>query len=167
MSTLKAEEIAALSIVALKLGVDANDLYKLIDFESSWNPKAKNKLSTSKGLIQFTDSTAQSLGFKNSQQLIDSYPTVTTQLDVVERYLSQFKPFKNKQALYMSVFFPSARNWNPYTSFSDAIQAVNPGIKTPADYIKMVEGGSNATSVLMVSAIAALGIFFLINKKLR
>jgi len=125
--------------VAGKLGIKPKSLRMLINFESRFNPKIKNPYSSARGLIQFTNRTARSLGFADSLDLVNSYPTVSGQLvSPVYRYLKQFKPFPNEQSLFMAVFYPKYRNVSPYKQFPEFVQAVNPNIKTPADYIKKV-----------------------------
>jgi hypothetical protein len=158
-----------LQAVALNLGVNQNDLYKLIKFESKWNPKAKNPLSSARGLIQFTDKTAKSLGYKNSLDLVTRHPTISDQLVLVERYLSQYRPFRDKQALYLSVFYPAARNWNSERLFPDNIRALNPGINTPGDYVRKVEGMpvdvvfTGGAAIILLAAIIA----FYYNRKIE
>lgn len=159
-------EKAYLQLIAQRLNVNYSDLYNLIKFESGFNPKAKNPYSSARGLLQFTDSTAKSLGFKSSADLVKKHPTVLTQLTIVERYLSQFKPFYGKQSLYMSVFYPKARNWNPYREFPTTVQAVNPGVKTPADYIRKVEGGTVAKVAMVPLLIfGAIAVYFILKEK--
>lgn len=133
------KEVQLLNEMANRLGVTYQDLYSLISFESGFNPLIKNPNSSARGLIQFIDSTARSLGYLNSLDLVSRHPTVISQLPVVEKYLQQFKPFSGKQSLYLSVFYPKYRNVDPLTEFPDSVKAVNPGIRTPADYILHVE----------------------------
>lgn len=158
-------ERAYLQLISQRLQVNYDDLYRLIDFESKFNPKAKNPYSSARGLLQFTDSTAKSLGFKNSSDLIKQNPTVLTQLSVVERYLSQFVPFTGKQSLYMAVFYPAARNWNPERVFPDSVRNVNPGINTPGDYVRKVEGGTVAKLAIVPVLIAGSIIIYLLLKR--
>ncbi len=149
-------ESAMLQMISDNLGVNQLDLSRLIQFESKWNPKASNYLSTARGLLQWTDKTARSLGFSDSIDLVKKNPTVIDQLPIVERYLSRFKPFSGKQSLYMSVFYPAARFWSKTTRFPQSVIDANPGIKTPADYINKVEGkGGNG----FLSALALLAFF--------
>jgi hypothetical protein len=61
--TLSPDETAALNDTAGKLNVPADSLYKLINFESGWDPKATNPYSGARGLIQFMPSTASWMGF--------------------------------------------------------------------------------------------------------
>lgn len=63
---LTPEEWTALKDTASSLGTNYLSLYKLINFESAWNPAAKNPRSGARGLIQFMPSTAAGMGFKAS-----------------------------------------------------------------------------------------------------
>lgn len=134
------EDLQTLNNTAARLGVAYQDLYNLIKFESGFNPQAKNPNSSARGLIQFIDSTAKSLGYKDSADLVSKHPTISSQLPVVEQYLKQFAPFSGKQSLYMSVFYPKYRNVSPDTPFPENVQKVNPGIKTPQDYMDKIDG---------------------------
>lgn len=154
---IPAEQYDQLEVIAKYLGVLTDDLYNLIKFESGWNPLAKNPLSSARGLIQFTDKTAQSLGYRDSTDLIAQHPTVQSQLPVVKKYLAQYRPFKTKQSLYMAVFMPAARNLSPDTVFSKTIQNVNPGIHTISDYVRFVEGKSKHLATVVI----AVASFFL------
>jgi len=132
----------ALNYVASRLGVPPDALDKLINFESKWNPLARNPISGARGLIQFMHSTAKTLGFKNADELVEKYPTIENQLyGPVLTYLSQFKPFGNPfpQSLYLSVFYPAFRRMPLDTLFPDAVQKSNPGIKYVGDYVAKVE----------------------------
>jgi len=130
-------------------------LSDLIRFESGYDPKAKNPLSSARGLIQFIDSTARGMGFKSSQDLVNKYPDFESQLfGPVTDYLKQYTPFPTEQSLYMAVFFPAARKYPANYPFSKIFLDVygsswsdkykrfergNPGIKTPQDYINYVK----------------------------
>lgn len=63
---LSASEWTALKDVAKDLGLSWQSLFKQINFESGWNPKAHNKASGARGLIQFIPSTSKALGFKGT-----------------------------------------------------------------------------------------------------
>lgn len=158
-------ELNLLNTIASRLKVLPGNLIKLIQFESKFNPKAENPLSSAKGLIQFTDSTAQSLGFKNSLDLITKNPTISDQLPIVEKYLSQFKPFTSKQSLYMAVFYPVARNWNENTLFPENVQKVNPGIKTVKDYIDKVEGNLTPQKTVIPIIAGMILLYFILKLK--
>lgn len=158
-------ERATLQLIASRIGASPDDLYRLIQFESKWNPTAKNPLSSARGLLQFTDSTAKSLGYKNSVDLVNKNPTVNDQLFVVEKYLSRYAPFTGKQSLYMAVFYPAARNWNQAQAFPAAVQSVNPGIRTPADYMRLVDGKALAKLAIVPIIAGMIALYFLLNRK--
>ncbi len=150
----------ALQEISNKLGVKYQWLWKLINFESKWNPKVKNPVSSARGLIQFINSTARSLGFKNSLDLVTKYPSITKQLrGPVYSYLKQFKPFPTKQSLYMSVFYPRARKWNPKAIFPFRVMVSNPGIFRVIDYVNYVEGKGKNKLFLPVTAGIVLLLF--------
>jgi len=118
---------------------DPQWLASLIQFESGSNPLAQNPFSSARGLIQFMNSTARSLGYKSANDLVDKYPDFDSQLsNPVKTYLSQYSPFPTEQSLYMSVFYPAARTWDPNRVFPPAVLAVNPGITTVQSYIDKV-----------------------------
>lgn len=151
--------------ISLQLGVNHAVLYRLIDFESGWNPNAKNPLSSARGLIQFTDKTAQNLGYSDSLDLVNKNPSIISQLPIVKRYLDQFRPFTGKQDLYMSVFYPAARKVSPLSEFPDFVKKSNPGITTVQDYINKVDG-TVTTTTIGLATIALFIIGFSIIKNL-
>lgn len=158
-------ELKALSEVAGSLGISTDDLFKLINFESKWNPQAKNPNSSARGLIQFTDATARSLGYKDSLDLVTKNSSIESQLYFpVLKYLSQFKPFPTKQSLYMSVFYPVARNWSLTKAFPDTVQKSNPGIKNVQDYVNKVEGVARRTITPGLLALIGLGLLIFFSK---
>lgn len=157
--TFKPEETKALNTLASWLGVPADWLYKLIMFESSWNPKAKNPSSGARGLIQFMPQTAKDLGYKNPDAIIAAYPDIASQL--LGPVAAYFKlpgkkgPYPTKQSLYMAVFYPVHRNVPPDTLLGKEARKANPGIDTVRDYMNYVEGirkkaGPNITLLLML-----------------
>jgi hypothetical protein len=153
------------------IGVDKEWLWNLINFESGWNPKIKNPLSSARGLIQFMDSTAQELGYYNSQDLIDKNPTIESQLwGPVWKYLKQYMPFNTEQSLYMAIFYPKARTWSLDTEFPDSVKKVNPGIVTVGDYVNKVRKKALRTlqnnSIVGILVIAGISLLvFNIYKK--
>jgi hypothetical protein len=158
----------ALLDVSASLGIDPNDLIKLIDFETrgTWNPQIKNPLSSARGLLQFTDSTARNLGYKDSLDLVTKNGSIESQLYFpVLKYLSQFKPFPTKQSLYMSVFYPAAREWPLNKNFPDTVKQSNPGIKTVADYVNKVEKKKPGGAAGLLSLIALAAILLLMKGK--
>lgn len=157
---LNIEENQLLNEISSYLNVDSDDLYRLIDFESNWNPWAKNSVSSARGLIQFVDSTAIDLGFKSSLDLVNKNPTVLSQLKVVFNYLKNFYPFNGTQSLYMSVFYPKARSWPSNKEFPVDVKISNPGISTPQDYIDLVNKKSKSGTIGMTTALLAVAVFF-------
>jgi len=138
---LKVNEENALVTISKRLGVTRDDLFNLINFESKWNPLARNKKTGARGLIQFMNDTSKTLGYLNSDDLVIKNSTIESQLSgPVYKYLKYFKPFTGKQSLYMSVFYPKFRNVSPDTAFSQMVTKYNPGIDTVQDYINLVEG---------------------------
>lgn len=137
---LSLSNIEKLNSVSGVLNVNPDWLYKLIDFESNWKPDAINKKTIATGLIQFIPSTARQLGFKDSIDLIKQLPGINEQLEyAVKPYLIKYRPFISPQSLYMAVFYPAARFWDPNKKFPEIVTRYNPGIETPADYVSYVE----------------------------
>lgn len=137
MRKLTPDELVAFFDVASDLRVaKPKHLWGLIQFESGWNPLSKNPGSSARGLIGFMDSTARYMGFADSSDLIYQYNTIESQLrGPVKQYLGKFSPFDNDQELYMSVFYPRARNWPESQEFPPKVQDANPGIVTVGDYL--------------------------------
>ena len=158
-----------LEILSNIIGVNPNWIDKLITAESNWNPSAKNPNSSARGLIQFTDATAQSLGYKDSLDLINKNPTVEDQLlNPVLKYLSRYAPFQNKQQFYLSVFYPAAMNWDINREFPKAVQDANKkaGIKTVKDYINFVDKTANIKKTIPIAiGIITLGAVIYVSAK--
>lgn len=148
--------------VSNSLGIKAEWLWNLINFESRWNPLARSGMpynaakvnagieqpKYARGLIQFIDSTAISLGYDNAEDLVNKHPDYKSQLLYpVRRYLTQYKPFPTEQSLYLAVFYPAARNWSPTREFPDNVQTANPGIRRPIDYVNKVKGEASKSFI--------------------
>lgn len=139
MIQLTDSQIRALKDTAAAIGAKPESLYRLIAFESGWDPQAKNPTSSAKGLIQFIDSTAQDLGFANSAELVAQFPTIEDQLlGPIITYLVQYGPYPDDQSLFMAVFYPAAMRWPAHQEFPAWVQQANAGITCPADYMRMV-----------------------------
>lgn len=145
MRKLTPAESAALADVSRELGVKPRTFAALIEFESRWNAIIKNPTSSARGLIQFMTSTARDMGYQDSEDLVLQYPTAEAQLrGPVLDYLRPMAPFRDKpprldgQSLFMAVFYPAARRWNPDRPFPQRVQAANPGIVTVRDYVEHV-----------------------------
>lgn len=165
---MKESELKALAEVSDSLGVSIYDLYNLINFETAgtWNPLIKNKNSSARGLLQFTDATARTLGYKDSLDLVTKNNSIESQLYFpVLQYLSKLKPFPTKQSLYMAVFYPAARQWPLNKAFPDTVKKSNPGIKTVQDYINKVEGKTGKIFTPAVLSLIALGLLIFFSRK--
>jgi hypothetical protein len=163
--TLTPSQAAALAETAAALGAPVEWLRNVITFESRFNPAAVNPYSGAKGLIQFLDSTAEDMGFNSAADLVKKNPTIESQLrGPVLSYLAKYRPFPTEQSLYMSIFYPAARTWPMGQPFPAKVQAANPGIKTPGDYVAWVRkvsgAGIGAMGLLLLAAIS----FFLIRR---
>lgn len=166
--TLSQREQAALAAIAGRLAVPVQWLSNLIRHESGFNPQAANPASSAKGLIQFTNSTAQKLGYKDSSDLIKKNPTIEKQLlGPVHSYLSAMAPFPSEQSLYLAVFYPAARSWDVTRQFPAEVQRANPGIQTPQDYINRVQGKAGAAigGAVLALAIGAAVFYYLSRGK--
>jgi len=159
--------IEKLNSISGVLNVNPDWLYKLIDFESNWNPTAINKKTIAAGLIQFMPKTARELGFKDSIDLIKKLPTINEQLEyAVKPYLIKYRPFLTPQSLYMSVFYPEARFWDKNKKFPENVTKFNPGIENPADYVNYVEKKKHTKLIVTGSSLIIFGsILFLLYFK--
>lgn len=157
---LSEKDRQVLSEVAFSLGVPVGWLYNLIRFETAgtFDPTIKNPYSSARGLIQFLDSTAKGLGYLDSYNLVKMHPTFASQLrGPVSQYLTRFKPFPNKQSLYLSVFYPRYRNRPSSTPFPPSVQKANPGIDTVGDYVRKVDGNVIPGNILAIVAFIGMG----------
>ena len=142
---------------AQKLATEPAWLDALIKFESGYSPTIKNKASTARGLIQFTDDSARMLGYKDSAALVTALPTFETQMrGAVLPYLKYWGPYPSQQSLYMAVFYPKFRYSPVDTVFPDSVQKVNPGIVTVQDYIHFVNRRISFTAVKKSASLAGL-----------
>lgn len=158
LSRLNAEEQKALDSLAAEVGASAADLYWLIEFESAWNPQAVHPSGEARGLIQFRDSTARGLGFRDAADLVGRFPTRTEQIaGPVRAYLLQYAPLSTQQSTYLSVFYPAYRYADKDKVFPAAVTAANPGITTVADYIRKVNSKRNRP-ILIAAAVLVVGL---------
>ena len=135
------QNLDTLKAVANLLNIEPDWLFTVIMNESSWDPKRANPAphATAKGLIQFTDSTAKGLGYASSQDLVNKCPDIDSQLrGPVYRYLRAYMPFKDFTDFCLSIFYPAGRK-NPDAPLPAKARAMNPGFKTPRDYIPHVQ----------------------------
>jgi hypothetical protein len=116
-----------------------------MNFESGFNPKARNPGSDASGLIQFIPSTAARLG--TSTATIRAMSALQ-QMSLVERYFAPYKGRMNSQEdVYMVVFYPKAIG-NPDYKFPASVTKANPGIYTPRDYANMANRRAKIASVV-------------------
>lgn len=177
MGDTRAEKIRQ---TADRLGVPADWLDSIIAFESSYNPQAENPIPYNKakvdagleaprharGLIQFIDTTAAELGYIDSYELIVALPTFDAQMDgAVLPYFQKRAPYYSKQDFFMAVFYPSYRRVPADKVFPDSVTAVNPGIRTPQDYINKVEALVAVKKLIVpaggIAAVAVIAAFLL------
>lgn len=78
-------------------------------------------------------------GQKASAQQRFAAMSAEEQMGWVYRYLAPNRAhYQTQQGLFMSVFYPDAMDWPPDREFNSQIQAANPGIRNPGDYMAMV-----------------------------
>ena len=170
-------DFRTLNEVAGRIAVPVDWLAALINFETAgtWDPLVKNPNSSARGLIQFVDATARTLGYRDSLDLVQKHPSISSQLrGPVLRYFQNFRePVKSKQDFYMRVFLPAYRFAAPdaviYSDDSEKrkkFQAANPGVVTVADYVNKLESQYKRAKVRFPSssngvfiALALLGFF--------
>lgn len=140
MKNLTDTELQALKVAAKIINCDPLHLRAVIEFESGWNPQARNAVSGARGLIQFMPATARSLGFDSADQLVLLLPNIEAQLlGPVARYFRTIgSQFPNLQAVCMAIFYPAYRYEPEAKAFPEAVQKQNPNIKTVADYMNKV-----------------------------
>lgn len=127
--------------VARSVGAHPFDLANLIRFESggTFSPSVRNSVGAT-GLIQFYPRlTKKTLGI-STQELAKL--TGPEQMAWVKKYLDIMRGKRlldTPQKLYMSVFYPAAMSWSLTKRFPANVIAGNPGIETPADYLRFVQ----------------------------
>jgi hypothetical protein len=159
--------MTTLEIIAKKLSVNPAWLWALIQFESRADPAARNNISGARGLIQFMHATARDLGYLNADDLYKKNPTFDAQLiGPVYTYLKKYAPFPTKQSLYMAVFYPAARSWNPQSFFPSLVRKQNPGIDTVQDYLDHVEGKITKKTPALLALVALIcGLIYFYSRK--
>lgn len=169
--SLSSKDTQSLNTLAGWMHVPADWLYKLIYFESTWDPLARNKTSGARGLIQFMPQTAHDLGYGSPDEIVSEYPDISSQL--LGPVAAYFKlpgkrgPWPTKQSLYMAVFYPTHRDVPPDTLFSAKARHDNPGIDTVRDYVNFVEGIKKTGGTSVVLLLLLLGGGYLLAKHLR
>lgn len=136
---LTAAEAEALEGLSRNLDINASVLWLIINYESGWDPLARHPTEGNRGLLQFTHTSARWLGFADADDLVRQHSTRLDQLLFpVQKYLFRFAPFPTDQSLFLSVFYPVAREWDLDRQFPSWVPDKNPGIYTPRDYINRV-----------------------------
>ena len=130
-----ADSVASdLVALAAQLGTDPAWLANVIQFESRWNPAARNRLSGASGLIQFMPATAKGLG--TTTDAIRGM-SAAQQLPLIARYFSRFAGrLHTQEDVFMAVFYPVAVGQGPSYRFAARVTASNPGIFTAGDYTR-------------------------------
>lgn len=138
---MKESTKALVNDIAAEFGVSPSILAGIIQNESGWNPTIKNPVSSARGLIQFIDSTAKSLGFPGgSAELIAKYPDVDSQLDgPVRNYYKKFAPYANENEFILATFYPAYRKKPLDTALPANVVKVNPGLNTVGDYVNRIK----------------------------
>ena len=146
MRDLTPTESQALLVCAKAINADPSHLRALIEFESGWNPAARNPISGARGLIQFMNTTARGLCYDNADQLVMLNPTSEAQLcgPIIRHFRSIALDHTTFQKLCMAVFYPAARTWDPETEFPAIVQKQNQGIRTVKDYLAKVRRRAEA-----------------------
>lgn len=138
---------AALRSLASELGTSGEDLIALVRFETggTFATDARNPNSGATGLIQFMPSTAEKLGTTTAALANMNH---AEQIPVMREYFRRVADGKwagpagkldTTQSLYMAVFYPKYRYEPANKRFPDSVIQANPGITTPADYIRKVQ----------------------------
>ncbi len=132
---------ALVNEIAAEFGVHPSILAGIIQNESGWNPTIKNPVSSARGLIQFIDSTAKSLGFPGgSAELVAKYPDIDSQLSgPVRAYYKKFAPYANENEFILATFYPAYRKKPLDTALPANVVAVNPGLNTIGDYVSRIK----------------------------
>lgn len=114
-------------------------LANLINYETdgTFSPSVRNPRSGAVGLLQFTQTGARAAG---STQEALAKMSALQQMRHVGIYLAPYRgKVGTKQGLYMAVFYPVAMSWPVDREFPAAVQRINPGIRTVADYVTLVD----------------------------
>ena len=92
--------------IADQLGINFNDLYKIIQTESNFNPAAEDPNHVSVGLIGFTEPTARGLGTSKAEI---KNMSALDQLDLVYRFYKKagVRPGMDRGTIYMLTFMPA------------------------------------------------------------
>lgn len=139
--------------VARRVGANPAHLLVVVEHESQFNPQAqfgdvggstKFNPRAAQGLLQFTSATAKGLG--TTPEAIHKM-TGLQQVKLVEKYLVARSrerlgggPLDSLDKVALATFYPAYMGKDPDTLFPARVEEGNPGIRTPADYIRLVTG---------------------------
>lgn len=147
---------ALIANTANSVGMDPHLLYQIMEFESGGgnriNPlgayNKNNPAQGAQGVIQFMPDTLRGMGI-DPATFRDKYPTIESQMPLVQRYLTDVKrqtngDFSSPYGAYMAIFNPASARDNMFDSFQNsnnkwtrnhaaAISSQNGGIQNPAD----------------------------------
>lgn len=114
--------------ICADLKIDTDWFMAVLKLESNFNPKASNKHSSARGLIQFIDSTSKS-NFGIPSDDIPKNPI--RQLDFVYAYLygrMKNNPPKTMIDMYLHIFYPASVNKPLDFKYKDSVISANRGL---------------------------------------
>jgi hypothetical protein len=165
MKILTQEQQRELKNLALSIGATEAILYKIISGESGFNPLAKNPNSSARGLLQWIDSTARGLGYRDSLDLVTKNPTIVQQLRVAKEHFKKGMPFANDYEVALFNFLPAYRKLPPETKLIDLPNGAkyakaNPQLKTLGDYYNYVNKRKIPHTIKGLSVLPSLLLLF-------
>jgi hypothetical protein len=105
LTRLSEDDLRAFEQAASIIDIHPDWLGAVMQFESGFNPAARNPLSGATGLIQFMPSTASKLGTSIAALAAMSFKD---QLQYVIRYFGEKAGLRSLEDTYLKVFYPAA-----------------------------------------------------------
>lgn len=162
------DEIIALGAA---LGVNPYFIANVIEVESNFNPQARNPRSGATGLIQFTQTAAETVGTTTDKLRLMG---IKEQFQYVVKYFMKYQGrIKTQADVYMAVFQPGRLGQPLSTPISAKAQEKNPTIRTLQDYVDKANARvklpttGNAPEVVSGEAIQAKAKAAIKRKKRR